>query len=305
MDTNSNSTLHTQKLLTEEFNRHHKIVKVKNYISLACLLTCLLTLVLILFLPVFYVGNIKISNNYYLTSNDIFSLAKLDKNKHNLFLDCSSSENELITSSNDILESCSFTSNGLVSSLTVKESFPVCIVKDETYFSNGLTKSKVYENISSLDLETSDIQLIKSKYDVSCSSSLINIHESSNITFNSEKASEASKLFKNCASECFEYIVGVSFVNNNNDSNYINVAKALIEYNSKYYLLNNLLSVNFDKYFAKDSFINTLLPALDEGSKSIQTSEFKFDDEEKEYSVYSLKVSYNNSSNKIYITEYK
>lgn len=307
MDTNSSSTLHTQKLLTEEFNRHHKIVKVKNYISLSCLLTCLLTLILITFLPVFHVGNIKISNNYYLTSEDIFTLSKLDKNKHNLFLDCSSSEEKLLSSSNDILESCSFSSNGLVSSLTVKESFPVCVIKDETYFSNGLTKNKMYENISNLALDSSSIQLIKSNYDVACSSNLINIHESENITFTSEKVCEVSKLFKNCASECFNYIVGVCFVNNNNDSNYSNVAKALIEYNSKYYLLNDLLSVNFAKYFAKDSFINTLLPALDKSceEKQIQTSEFKFDDDDHVYQVYNVKVIYNTSINKIYAIEYK
>ena len=280
-----------------ELGMEHRvfILKLRKIICISFISVLVLFLVLFFSLPCFQNRGTFLSGNYLFENSDILTLSGLNKSNSNLFFSSDKAKESLLSSTSGLILDCDFESNGMISNGKIQEDHVVASYDGIKYFSSGKNQTEVKDIILNLNLTDTQKEKINSKFNQSLNSNVPSIHLPLGVSSSIENAKIGFAKLSGVSSLVLSTMVGVQFVNDNQDSNWSDVAYVLFKNENQYYLLKNILTDKFSDYVSDNVFPDKVFENIKEviSKKNLQTKTFSFDDDDQSYDVYSFKFIYN------------
>ncbi len=273
--------------------------KIRKALSSIMLFLLLVFLILFFTLPCFLTAGMNVQGLVNFSREDVLTMAHLDSYCPNMFLNSQSAKEELCSSSQGLILDCDFQNLGITSSCDVKEDYPVATYKNAIYFSSGFSIQEGKEKISRLPLSDQAKDRIDKNLSFFSSDNLPAIHFPKGTEDSFENAKEALSLMKGIKVSSLKYIKGIQFINDNEDTNWSNIASLLVKNGEHYYLISGIQTYHFSDYVILfgDKLFENIEVAI--GNAKIQPSSFSFQGEEERFEVYAIDALYNDKENRI------
>ena len=296
-DINNNENLNSSKsyqVALAEVDNRNKRSKIRKILSVSFTVLLLLVIIIYFCIGSFHVSHMEISGLVNLTRDDYFALSNYRKHQSLLFFE-HKDDNYIIKNSRNLILSNYVKSNMFKAEAKVIENYPVCYIDNEAYLASGDKLSSFLPTVDELSLSNDSILNIKNK--LSSATKLPTIHFPDEAKNSQDYTKQATNYLIGAPIAAINNIEAIEYVNDSNNTTWNNVMKVLIKLNNSndYILFENVLSKYFSNVFRPDMFPNAIIDSCQDSisKNKISKVDFSFKDEEKIYSVYKFKVTYN------------
>lgn len=265
-----------------------------NLIMIDCLF--ILILLFYFFLPSYQCKNIKVINPIHFTTKEIAVLSENNTYRPLIFLEPEKSVEKLLKNSNGFIADAKYTSNGFSSSVVTREDYPLICVDNTVYFGSDRTLAQALNDLDSLPIDTETIARLKAEFQEDASKLPMLYIDGVNSINESQR-----KIALNALWGIHPDVLGITYAVKFSD-NACKVADFILEYQEKYFVLQNLLYDLFDKYFDLKNFPQKVLYGMVNYAKEHpeEISDYQLD-KDTTISAHKFIARYNDSTGEVTI----